>query len=72
MSNALKFTETGYVRMSATLESEDEQYYTILTEVIDSGIGVPELVSSTLFTPGTNFSVLLLGNPLVNVRLPMT
>ena len=58
--------------MSATLQSEDEQYYTILTEVIDSGIGVPELVSGTLFTPGMNFSVLLLGIILVNVLPPMT
>jgi osomolarity two-component system sensor histidine kinase TcsA len=53
ISNATKFTENGYVRMSATLQNEDEEYYTILTEVIDTGIGVPASVASTLFTPFT-------------------
>jgi osomolarity two-component system sensor histidine kinase TcsA len=53
ISNATKFTDDGYVRMSATLQHEDEQFYTILTEVIDSGIGVPASVASTLFTPFT-------------------
>lgn len=55
MSNATKFTEEGYVRISATLEREDEEFYTILTEVIDTGIGVPAAVSGSLFTPFTQF-----------------
>ncbi|KAF2798382.1 sensor histidine kinase-like protein/response regulator Fos-1 [Melanomma pulvis-pyrius CBS 109.77] len=53
ISNATKFTEEGYVRLNATLQCEDEQFYTILIEVIDTGIGVPALGSSTLFTPFT-------------------
>ncbi|KAF2715062.1 sensor histidine kinase-like protein/response regulator Fos-1 [Pleomassaria siparia CBS 279.74] len=53
ISNAIKFTENGHVQMNATLEGEDEHHYHVLTQVIDSGIGVPPLVVDTLFTPFT-------------------
>jgi osomolarity two-component system sensor histidine kinase TcsA len=53
LSNATKFTEKGYVRIVARLQNEDEDYATILTEVIDSGIGVPASGSQSLFTPFT-------------------
>lgn len=53
LSNATKFTEKGYVRIVARLQKEDEDYATILTEVIDSGIGVPASGSQSLFTPFT-------------------
>ncbi|CAN9387441.1 unnamed protein product [Alternaria alternata] len=53
LSNATKFTEKGYVRIVARLQKEDEDYSTILTEVIDSGIGVPASGSKSLFTPFT-------------------
>jgi osomolarity two-component system sensor histidine kinase TcsA len=55
LSNATKFTEHGYVRIVARLQKEDEEYFTILTEVVDSGIGVPVNGSHTLFTPFTQF-----------------
>jgi osomolarity two-component system sensor histidine kinase TcsA len=55
LSNATKFTEHGYVRIVARLQKEDEEYFTILTEVLDSGIGVPASGSHTLFTPFTQF-----------------
>lgn len=55
LSNATKFTEEGYVQIHATLKEEDDEYYTILTEVIDSGIGVPAIASGSLFTPFTQF-----------------
>jgi osomolarity two-component system sensor histidine kinase TcsA len=55
MSNATKFTEQGYVRMDAHLQSENHDSYVILTEVIDSGIGVPTVSSGALFTPFTQF-----------------
>ncbi|PSN71215.1 sensor histidine kinase-like protein/response regulator Fos-1 [Corynespora cassiicola Philippines] len=55
MSNATKFTEEGYVRISASVQSEDSASYTILTEVTDTGIGVPSSVASLLFTPFTQF-----------------
>lgn len=53
VSNATKFTEHGYVRIIARLHTEDQDYFTILTEVMDSGIGVPAGSSRTLFTPFT-------------------
>ncbi|KAF1915528.1 hypothetical protein BDU57DRAFT_276051 [Ampelomyces quisqualis] len=57
LSNATKFTEDGYVRIVAELVAEDQEYYTIKTEVIDSGIGVPVQQDTTkgLFTPFTQF-----------------
>jgi osomolarity two-component system sensor histidine kinase TcsA len=55
VSNATKFTERGYVRIDATLQEEDDESYTILTEVIDTGLGVPSTRSSALFTPFTQF-----------------
>jgi osomolarity two-component system sensor histidine kinase TcsA len=55
LSNAVKFTETGYVRIHVTLQHEDEDAFTILTEVVDSGIGISPTAASTLFTPFTQF-----------------
>jgi osomolarity two-component system sensor histidine kinase TcsA len=55
LSNATKFTEEGYIRVVARLQKEDQEYFTILTEVVDSGIGVPSNGSHTLFTPFTQF-----------------
>jgi osomolarity two-component system sensor histidine kinase TcsA len=53
ISNAIKFTEQGYVRVNATLQKEDDKSYIILTEVVDTGVGVPSGNSSALFTPFT-------------------
>ncbi|KAF1839005.1 hypothetical protein BDW02DRAFT_564340 [Decorospora gaudefroyi] len=55
LSNATKFTETGYIRILARLQSEDHENFTILTEVVDTGIGIPAGGSNTLFTPFTQF-----------------
>jgi osomolarity two-component system sensor histidine kinase TcsA len=55
LSNATKFTEEGYIRIVARLEKEDEEYFTILTEVIDTGIGIPVGSVKALFTPFTQF-----------------
>ncbi|KAI8940801.1 hypothetical protein NX059_002064 [Plenodomus lindquistii] len=55
LSNALKFTEDGYVRIMARLDKEDEDFFTIVTEVVDTGIGVPASGANTLFTPFTQF-----------------
>lgn len=55
LSNATKFTEEGYVRIVGKLEKEDDEYFTILTQVVDTGIGVPASSSSALFTPFTQF-----------------
>ena len=55
LANAAKFTDTGYISIRTSLISEDKDSYTILTEVIDSGIGVPSHAVNTLFTPFTQF-----------------
>ncbi|KAJ5243487.1 uncharacterized protein N7469_001814 [Penicillium citrinum] len=58
VSNAVKFTEKGYVRVNAAYEPDlnHPQSYNISIEVVDSGIGVPEEAVSTLFTPFTRFA----------------
>jgi osomolarity two-component system sensor histidine kinase TcsA len=55
MSNATKFTEEGYVRIVAKVQEEDDEHFIIKTEVIDSGIGVPQHSSEKLFTPFQQF-----------------
>ncbi|KZM19509.1 Histidine kinase [Ascochyta rabiei] len=55
VSNAAKFTEEGSVRINTTLESDDEESSLIRTEVVDTGIGVPEASATNLFTPFTQF-----------------
>ncbi|KAF2676860.1 hypothetical protein K458DRAFT_468083 [Lentithecium fluviatile CBS 122367] len=55
LSNALKFTEEGYDQVNATLQEEDGDSYQVLTEVVDTGIGVPDASVGSLFTPFTQF-----------------
>ncbi|KAL3464488.1 hypothetical protein BJX64DRAFT_91793 [Aspergillus heterothallicus] len=58
VGNAVKFTESGHVRISAvcTPDEEDEGCFTVRTEVADTGIGVPDNAINTLFTPFTRFA----------------
>ncbi|KIW61031.1 hypothetical protein PV05_01197 [Exophiala xenobiotica] len=51
VSNAIKFTERGYVRVKVVVADEDESSYNIRTEVIDTGIGVADGTENVLFTP---------------------
>lgn len=55
LNNAAKFTEQGRIQIRATLKHEDDNSFVILTEIIDTGIGVPETSSDSLFTPFTQF-----------------
>lgn len=58
VTNAVKFTERGHVRVHAayTIDEKDPDMYVISTQVVDTGIGVPEDATSTLFTPFTRFA----------------
>ncbi|OAP59846.1 hypothetical protein AYL99_04848 [Fonsecaea erecta] len=53
VSNAIKFTDRGFVRVKVALTHEDDASYDIKTEVIDSGIGVTPEAENVLFTPFT-------------------
>ncbi len=55
VSNAVKFTEKGSIRVQASIQSEDDAGYKILTEIIDTGIGVPTDAIPNLFNPFTQF-----------------
>jgi signal transduction histidine kinase/DNA-binding response OmpR family regulator len=49
-SNAIKFTETGSVAITAELKHRDEADLCCRFEVTDTGIGIPEEVQPELFT----------------------
>gem|GEM_PF-961288 len=49
IGNAIKFTEKGKVRISARADLVRDRSVTVLFEVADSGIGIPEEKLSTIF-----------------------
>ncbi|KAF5671683.1 Two-component system A [Fusarium heterosporum] len=51
VSNAIKFTEQGYILVRVSLHSQDATTYTIMTEVHDTGPGVSEDDRERLFKP---------------------
>ncbi|KAK4234754.1 hypothetical protein C8A03DRAFT_46978 [Achaetomium macrosporum] len=55
VGNAAKFTDKGSIQIRALVESDDGDNCTILTEVTDTGIGVPEAAVASLFAPFTQF-----------------
>ena len=53
VNNAIKFTQHGEVFFSAELAESTNEGYKILFKILDTGIGIPEKVKSTLFQPFT-------------------
>ena len=51
--NAIKFTPSGEVVISATLKSETDESVELLFEVADTGIGIPESRLAAIFEPFT-------------------
>lgn len=49
LSNAIKFTEQGYVKLFLTLEQKREKSFILRLEVEDSGVGVPPEYQSKIF-----------------------
>jgi osomolarity two-component system sensor histidine kinase TcsA len=55
VSNASKFTATGFISVHAHIQTEDEGGYYVMTEIADTGIGIPASAESKLFVPFTQF-----------------
>lgn len=55
VGNAAKFTDKGIIRVRVSVQNEDETSYVVMTEVTDTGIGVPEAAAASLFTPFVQF-----------------
>lgn len=55
VSNAVKFTEIGFVHVHASVQRDEVSSYTIRTRVADTGIGIPDCAMGSLFTPFTQF-----------------
>ncbi|MDQ2087059.1 PAS domain S-box protein [Herbivorax sp. ANBcel31] len=53
ISNAIKFTEKGYILVETGLKKESESIYTIEFIIKDTGIGMKKDVADKLFTPFT-------------------
>lgn len=53
VGNATKFTDKGYIRVAVTVQDQNEDTFTILTRVTDSGIGIPKDATCSLFMPFT-------------------
>ena len=53
VGNAIKFTATGSIRLSASLESEAKDAFTCRFEVEDTGVGIPEEAMPRLFASFT-------------------
>jgi polar amino acid transport system substrate-binding protein len=51
IGNAVKFTEKGHVVVRAILETSPESTFTVLFEVLDTGIGLTEENRALLFRP---------------------
>ena len=51
LTNSIKFTSEGYVKLSAVVKSESDEIVTILFAVQDTGIGIEEAVKAKLFKP---------------------
>ncbi|EPE31201.1 CheY-like protein [Glarea lozoyensis ATCC 20868] len=55
VSNAAKFTDSGSIRIRTYATKEDDLSYILQTEVTDTGIGISNPTSGSLFTPFTQF-----------------
>ena len=51
LTNSIKFTSEGYVKLSAIAKSESDEVINVLFAVQDTGIGIEEAVKSKLFKP---------------------
>ncbi len=53
LSNAIKFTESGFVKLSVAILKANNESVRVKMSVVDSGIGIDEEVTAQLFNPFT-------------------
>lgn len=53
LGNAIKFTDSGMVKLEVSLQGSDEDHQTIFFEVTDTGIGLTKTILNKLFQPFT-------------------
>jgi signal transduction histidine kinase len=53
VSNAIKFTEQGYVRVHVNAEKRDEDTLRLNFAVADSGVGIPKSKQAEVFSAFT-------------------
>jgi osomolarity two-component system sensor histidine kinase TcsA len=53
IGNAVKFTESGRIDVAVHLLAKTASIVEIMTEISDTGVGIPEASAKTLFTPFT-------------------
>lgn len=51
LTNSIKFTSDGHVKLSVKIKEEASETITILFEIEDTGIGIEEEVRKKLFKP---------------------
>jgi PAS domain S-box-containing protein len=49
ISNAIKFTHNGFIRLSCTMQQKEKQKCVVQFDVVDTGIGIPQDKLSTIF-----------------------
>jgi PAS domain S-box-containing protein len=53
LGNAIKFTDSGMVKLEVSLEHSEEKHQTLFIEVTDTGIGLSQAILNKLFQPFT-------------------
>ena len=51
VGNAIKFTESGSVTMRTRLKEADDNEMSLIIEIIDTGVGIPDEKLETIFEP---------------------
>ena len=70
LANAIKFTPTGYVILRASYGGDDGQ--TLVCEVVDTGIGIPDDKLEAIFEPFTQLAPDAQGREGVGLGLPIS
>lgn len=56
VSNAIKYTEHGYVSVRTTIKAVTDKYYTMCIDIVDTGMGISDDEKATLFNAYTQIN----------------